>query len=350
MAAARTRSDGVRLTKVGLWFLAFVGVVLVAAINTGNNGLYLVLAMMLAVVLASQLLAGWNVRGLAVELEPPGEIFANRPARLSVGLVNRSRLVPRWLLLLAVEAEPPATARERKSRSPRRSTSLLAARVEPRATVRGEIELLLHRRGRRRLPHAHVTSLFPFGLFRKGARYPLDLEVVVYPEIFAASPALPEQSGRSGEEPRRQVGWSHDLLALRPFRIGDDPRGIHWKHTARTGDLIYKVRQAEESRRLAVVLDNAVGELAAEGRRQRFERLVSEAASAAVDYLERGYEVELVTRDRVVPFAAGGMQRRRLLEHLAVVEPVAVRPDALEPADPRSPYLLLAMDPRREAA
>src|SRR5581483_578512 len=92
---------------------------------------------------------------------------------------------------------------------------------------------------------------------------------------------------------------------------GDDPRRIHWKQTARTGSMIFTEREAEEGRRLSIVFDNAVGELATPESRARFERLVSEAATAAVDYLGRGFEVELRTRDERLAFASGGPSSRR---------------------------------------
>jgi uncharacterized protein (DUF58 family) len=62
----------------------------------------------------------------------------------------------------------------------------------------------------------------------------------------------------------------------------------------------------------------------------RFERLVSEAATAALDYLDMGYEVALVTREDHLPFATGLRQRRRILEILALVEPVEENPAPLQ--------------------
>jgi uncharacterized protein (DUF58 family) len=83
----------------------------------------------------------------------------------------------------------------------------------------------------------------------------------------------------------------------------------------------------------------------------RFERLVSEAATAAVDHLARGWEVELVTRGRTLPFAAGVRQRWTLLEALALVEPVAPGAGALRSSDPRAAELRLGMaEPERRRA
>ena len=151
---------------------------------------------------------------------------------------------------------------------------------------------------------------------------------------------------RPAAAPARGTGST----ALRQYRHGDDPRGIHWKQTARTGAMVYMEREAEHSRRLSILFDNGVGELADEASRSRFERLVSEAATAALDHLARGYEVELVTRDRALGFAAGARQRLAILEALALVEPAPRRSDPLLSSDPRAPQLRVHLEPEEPGA
>ena len=96
--------------------------------------------------------------------------------------------------------------------------------------------------------------------------------------------------------------------------------------------MIYKEREAEDSRRLTILLDNAIlhpGQaVASPARSQSFERLVSEAATAALDFLARGQEVELVTRDGWIPSGRGPRQRLKLLETLALLDP---RPSVDQP-------------------
>ena len=93
------------------------------------------------------------------------------------------------------------------------------------------------------------------------------------------------------------------------------------KQSARTGRTVFMEREAERDKRLSIVFDNAVGELADKAAERRFERLVSEAASSAVHHLEHGYEVQLVTRDEVLPFGRGRAHRLRILEVLALIGP-----------------------------
>lgn len=327
--ASQAVPEGIRITKVGLWYVLFSVVVAVAATNTGNNALYLVLALMLGLLVSSGILSRQNVRGLVSEVEAPGEVYAQRPFTLRVRMANRGWLLPRWFLLVAVSS----------SGSP-----WFLPYLSRRGEETAHLETLLARRGEQRIRFVHVTSLFPFGFFQKGIRHRVDLDILVFPEIFDAAAPLPDGEGPEGEDPSRRRGRGHDLHSLRDFRFGDDPRGIHWKQTARTGDRVYMEREADRSRRLSILLDNGTGELTDDADRDRFERLVSEAATAAVDYLKRDYDVELVTRNGRVPFGKGLRQRLVVLETLARLEPGAAVVTPLEPSAPHAACLRLRLE------
>jgi len=339
-------SGGIRITKVGFGFLLFGLVLLVAAANTGNNGLYLVLAVMAGMLVVAQLASALNVRGLEVQLRSPIEIFANRPASFGLTVRNRSRFLGRRLLLAVLERGRARPGRRAKRRSAPLLISLLAARAE----ARGEVEVMVGRRGWWRHATVEISGLFPIGFFHKIMRHRKSVDVLVYPEIFPLPTSLPRRSGTSGEQPSARRGWGHDLAGLRPFRAGDDPRGIHWKQTARTGALVFKESAAEDSQRLSVIFDNGAGVLEHEEEKVRFERLVSEAATAGLAALARGDQVELVTRGALVPFASGARQRRKILEALALIQPVAATSTPLVSGAPAGHQVRLAMKPQAPAA
>jgi uncharacterized protein (DUF58 family) len=325
----RAAPEGIRITTVGLWYVLLTVLVAIAATNTGNNALYMVLALMFSVLILSGVVSRENVRGLEAELDSPGEVFANRPFAVGFRLQSRALVFPRWFLLFTLA----------RSGSP-----LLIPYLPRRGKSVGQLEMMVGTRGFHAFPYAHVSSLFPFGFFRKGVRYRVDFELLVFPELFPAGGSRPEESEQMGDDVSRRSGWGHDLYALRAFRRGDDPRGIHWKQTARTGELVFTERTSERSRRLSIVFDNAVGELKDAAEQGRFERLVSEAATIAVDHLARGYEVELVTRDRSLGFATGQRQRLAVLEALALVQPRPLADEPLAAGDPRSPQIRVHLD------
>ena len=297
--------EGIRPTKVGVWFVALTLLIGVAATNTGNNSLYMVVAMMMAALIVSGVLSRNDVRRVEIEVTPPDEVFADSPAAFQVDIVNRSRLLPRWLLLVSFSDHAPT----------------LLCRSLPRAGRRqGVVELVFPRRGLQRIAAAHLATLFPFGLFRKGMRQRLEREVLVFPRLAPGRHLVRRSTSAIGETQDHRAGWGHDLHSLRVLRPGDDPRRIHWKQTARTGKLIFMERQAERSRRVTVVLDNALDPLEGPAAPDLLELRVSEAAAAALAYLEAGFEVELVTRSERIDFGGGHRQRRRILETLALVE------------------------------
>ncbi len=319
--------EGIRITKVGVWFVLFTLVVAVAATNTGNNALYITLSVMFGALTISGIASRQNVRGLVVGLELPGEVFAKQMFQATFSLASRRRFLPRWFLLFSLDGGGPP---------------LLVPYLPRGGKSRGRIDLMLKARGRHRVPDAHVSSLFPFGLFSKGARYRLESEVLVFPELFPSEGIHLAEAEPMGDDPSRRIGWGHDLHSLRAFRRGDDPRSIHWKQTARTGSLVFMERESERNRRLSILFDNGVGPLDPV-EQQRFERLVSEAATAAVEHLTRGYEIELVARDGRWPYAAGSRQRLAVLEALALIQPVEPGGDPLQASDPRAPVLALGL-------
>ncbi len=327
--------ESIRITRVGLWFVLFTVLVGVAATNTGNNALYLVLSGMLGLLAVSGLTSRWNLERLAIALEPPGELFARRPTLVAFTLRNEGRWLPRWLLLVGLAAPGPWR---------------LVAYLRAGESARGALEVIFPRRGRHRFDATHVASLFPLGLFRKGMRYASGLEVMVYPELFPPGEIEIAASGLSGDRSAQRPGWGHELHALRGFRQGDDPRAIHWKKSAQTGGLVYQEREAEETLRLSILFDDGTGRLASEEEAARFERLVSEAATAAWDHLDRGFEVELVTRRRRLAFGKGARHRREILTELALVEPGPPAHGALLPGDGGARQLRLGLAPGGEAA
>ncbi|MDX1384120.1 MAG: DUF58 domain-containing protein, partial [Thermoanaerobaculia bacterium] len=298
--------EGIRPTKVGIWFVLLCVLIGVAATNTGNNALYMVLALMLATLVVSGVLSRNNVRGIEVRVDPPEEIFAGTEAGFQIHLRNRSRTFPRWLLLVSFSGHQAAT--------------LLCSQLPRRASRTALVSLRFDRRGLHPLRAVHLATLFPFGLFRKGMRQPLDEEVLVYPRIRPGGHLRRQQLAAQGSYRDRRIGWGHDLHSLRQMRPGDDPRRIHWKQSARTGRMIFMERRAEHQRRVSVVVDNALDPADGLEAESRLENRISQGASAAVDYLNAGFDVELVTRTARVPHDGGARQRRRILETLALLE------------------------------
>ena len=80
----------VRVTNLGLGFVLTTLVVAIGATNTGNNGLYVLLSLLLGILLVSGVVSRRNVDGIDVVLDGPAEVFAGEPVRFRLRLANRT--------------------------------------------------------------------------------------------------------------------------------------------------------------------------------------------------------------------------------------------------------------------
>jgi uncharacterized protein (DUF58 family) len=304
----------IRLTPDGTRFVLLALAVGVAAINTGNNLLYLLLAMMLSLIVISGMLSEQCLKQLDIRRRLPEHIFANRPTTAAVIITNRKRRFPTFSLrMMDLVGMVPVD----------RGIHLL--HLPPLGRVLKTYPLLVGRRGLYRLDGVKLLTPFPFGLFMKAASLPLSCEVVVYPEVTALSDLLVQELITLGhEQPVPQRGQGVALYNLRDYHAGDDSRAIHWKTSARQGRLTVKETEAENLRRVTIVLPTALPEDARSRpevrsqHEQRFEQAVSKTASLVTLFQERGFAIRLILEEREIPYGSGQAHAYQLLRELAL--------------------------------
>jgi uncharacterized protein (DUF58 family) len=198
--------------------------------------------------------------------------------------------------------------------------------------VRRRYVLLAKTRGIYSVGPAHVISGDPFSLFERGATFQKGDILIVYPTIkpiheFGLDPKDPFGELRSPvrlfEDPSRVRG-------VRDYAHGDSLRTIHWKATARAGQLQVREEEPTRSMTLALCLNVASYEQHWQGiLPEQTEHLISVAASLAAWGLERNYAVGVAANATLVQaekgrslLAAPGRGRNQLtyiLETLAGV-------------------------------
>ena len=292
-------------TRDGWWCLFAAMGLGVAAINTGNNLLYLLSSMLLGLVVVSGILSEAVMRGLRLAPVVPEEMYAGRPALVGATITNRKRRIPSYSITLEI-----------LSRGGRVERLLYLPRLEAGGERVVTWQTMPSRRGRQRLPGLRVTTRFPFGVFVKAGRVILDEEILVFPAVKAAPPHLLRQLGGMGSSATRRRGRGHDLHNLRDYLPGDDPRLIHWRSSAKTQTLTVRELAAETTMDTRIVLEGT-------GPRdpERREAGLSEAASLAVHLLRAGALVEVMGAGLFVPPGRGRAQERRILAALALYEP-----------------------------
>jgi uncharacterized protein (DUF58 family) len=310
-------------TREGKYFVGITIGVGFAAINTGNNLLYLLLGMMLSLIIASGIMSELSLRDLTVTRQPPTRIHARRPFLMGIGLSNGKKRLPSF----SVEVEDLVGERPLDKKC--YFLKLPAGRLQHTS-----YRHTFPRRGRYTYSGFRLSTKFPFALFRKSRLVEMKTEVIVFPQLAQLGHPAPPRARVAGVEAQGRKGRQGDFHGLREFRDGDDPRDIHWRSTAKAGRTLVREHEEEAARRVTVYLDNGLpdgeacpDELAKEG----LERAISLAASLAADYLERGYAVRVITRgDIVPPWLQGTPQLVRLLRTLALLP--TFTPDVLFPA------------------
>jgi uncharacterized protein (DUF58 family) len=307
-------------TREGWWFLLATLLVGAAAINGGINLLFFVFGMMIFLILASGVLSELCLRGLEVTRRPPGSIHAGSPYLMGIAVRNQKRRLPTFSL----EVEDLVAGRPVDRRC--YYLKLPAGRVQETA-----YRNVLTRRGYHELTGFRLSTRFPFGLIRKSRDIEAPARLLVYPTLVPVPDHF--MFGKRVEHGRRQVkspSRRGDFYGLREFRMGDDPRDIHWRVSARRGRYFIRESEDESSRTVIVVLEDAPDPTPASATESTtksaptdaaaFEAAVSMAASIAVQLCKRGFHVGLVCGGAYLPPAGGPMQASQLLQALALVQ------------------------------
>jgi len=264
-----------------------------AAVNTGNNLLYLLVSALLGFMAVSGWLGQQNLRRLEVEFHFPREVFATQPTLVGVRLYNRRARLPAFLIRLNLGAENP-----------------LFPWVAAGAWGEGSLTLSWPQRGTHQLEDLWLESCYPINFFVRSLRVSINQELLVFP-----LPQGEKMSAAKGEEGQaflpssRKRGDSSDLRSVQDYRGGEPLKSIHWKLSARHDSYKVKLHEGFSARPLMIDLDQLQGSL---------EQRISQAASLVVEQLRRQQPVGLqLGRERIPPRLGGG-QRRRLLSKLAV--------------------------------
>ncbi len=316
------RSRGLVITRDGKVFAALVILFGVAAINTGTNLLYLILAMMITFMVLSTLLANLNLRGLRISRRLPAYVFAGEEFRVRLIVANPRKRTPA-LALEARERAGPFGADGRRSEGP----PLFFFAIDPGDRKAGAIHVRLARRGVYPLEGFSISTRFPFGFTIQTVQADLPGEIVVFPTPRELSGDAIRALGAAQDVPRPRaiVHAPEEFRSLREYRPRDNPRWIHWRSSARVGKLLVKEFEPRATRRAALIIDSAVP--AGLGAVETLDR----GLTLAVSILERLYrqgerpEIALQVKDEVVRFTgeAGPREIAALLETLARLEPAA---------------------------
>jgi uncharacterized protein (DUF58 family) len=332
------------VTRAGLIYILISVVIGIAAINTGNNLLYVVVAALLSAILVSGIASALVLRGLELNVHLPEHVFAGRPMLARLLLSNTSSWLPsfsvhvvpakrknnkdRWRWEAYTLGFPRNRAPQdqwfrlpdrrlrrvpEESEKPILQESVYFPFLAPAQELRADLELSFPARGRYCEKNFGLATRFPFSFLTKTRRINMAREVIVYPVVEPADQFLAVLPMVTGEFETFVSGRGHDLYRIREYMPDDSARHVDWKATARTGSLKVREFSREDERKLRIVFDNpAPGVLPPVA----YERAVCLAASLGWHFNHEDVEVS---------FVAAGLEPTEdvftFLGYLALVEP-----------------------------
>lgn len=319
-------------TREALVYLLLIVTIVVAALNTGNNLLFVLLACLLAGILVSGVLSQIVLSQVELDFTVPEHLFAGSPAISRLTLHNLKRVLPSFSVTVS-SPEPKTLATRRFSRIVRRDQEISFRPLPPildrpvyvpyirqRASVAEDVELCFSRRGRYSQQSFRLSTKFPFGLLRKTRVLPARQEVLVLPAIEPTEQFYEILPLVSGEMESTAKGRGHDLYAIRNYLETDSARHVDWKATAKAQQLKVREFTREDERRVVLVFDARLPEQAG-GLEARFEAAVKLCACLAWHFYEVGAQGQFITHDFETPMSPMGDVVYPALERLAEISP-----------------------------
>jgi uncharacterized protein (DUF58 family) len=313
-----------KVTREGVVYLGGILVVALAALNTGNNLLFMVLACLLAGMLISGLLSRIVLGDVEVTLELPEHVFARRTILAIAELHNQKQLTPSFSVSLVGDVAEADKKNPRAQPSPPVLDRAVYFPYIPHGqAVRQNVELTFPRRGVYRQDVLGLRTRFPFGFLQKTRRLKSGIEVVVYPQIQPTEEFYEILPLVSGELESFQRGRGNDLYAIRDYQFNDSARHVDWKASARTGALQVKEYAREDERRVMLVFDPFVSaEPTNTKAAEQFERAVTLCAGLAWHFYEISSVMEFRSAGFATPRMTAGDIIYDILRYLASVTPL----------------------------
>lgn len=314
----------IRVTREGKIFIGVTFGVGVAAINTGNNLLYLVLGLLLSLIILSGVLSEIALRGLEFRRRLPRRAFAGAPMIVEIEVRNTKRFAPSY----SIEVED----RIENRRMDKRCYFLkVAAGARQTAAYRRTPPV----RGSERYTALRVATRFPFGLFEKWREVDLVEEQLVYPSP-TRTPRPPAPPSHYGEAVPREGLGRGEVDGVRELAEGEPARDINWKKSAASGRLVARERRRDGARRLRLEIANRPPANTPTDPEfvRRVESELSRVAWMALDALRNGAAVELIAQDggpagmRILRTSPAAGAPDRVLAWLARLPPAAQPPEA----------------------
>jgi uncharacterized protein (DUF58 family) len=329
-------------TTRGRSFLAAGVAAVLCGFGLGEPALVRVGALIFLLPVLSALAAGrTRYRLSSVRQINPPRVSAGQTVRVMLRIENVSKL-PTGLLL--AEDTVPYTLGSR----PR----FVLERIERGGFRELDYPLRSDVRGKFIVGPVKLRVADAFGLMELGRSFSGTSTLVVSPKVVQLpGGAIPGSWLGDGESRTRVAAAAgEDDAGTRPYRDGDELRRVHWRSTARYGELMVRREEQQWRNHAVLLLDTRRLAHVGAGAASSFEFAVSAAASIGVHLAMHGFDGQLVTDAGAM--AGAGSFEDVMLDVLAVIAPSARRDlmSGMNAVNPRISGLLIVVAGRLSAA
>ena len=318
-----------KISREGWIYLGGLLLVALAALNTGNNLLFLILASLIAIVLMSGVLSSVSLSGVEMRLALPEHIFAGQPVRAQVELENQKLTLPSFSLRVEAVQEKgagPVAMLEQPVYFPY---------IPRQDRVQQTAPITFPRRGVYCQEAFRIVTRFPFGFLQKARRLNMKTEALVYPSVEPTAEYMEVLPVIQGALESLSKGHGQDLYSLREYVPSDSVRLVDWKATARSGSLMVREFAREEDSRVLLVLDphlpateTSIINSTSSAASQRFERGVTICANLAWHFYQGNSLLQFRGEGLETPLAPADETVFKILRHLALAQPLPHDPES----------------------
>jgi hypothetical protein len=234
-----------------------------------------------------------------------------RPTRAEAGTTGRADLT---LMNLGKRSTPVLSAVDSFD-SGRRVARFLVPPLAPGETADAAYRLPTNRRGIYTVGPLTLSVHDSFGVVQCGMTLAGEDRFVVYPAVedVLPMPGAASREARMGSMQASRVPVGLDFFGLREYEVGDDLRRVHWRSTARTGELMLRQDEMPWEARSTILLDTRPSTHHGES----FERAVEIAASLATAMCRGRRQVRFLTTGGVEIQSSGVDKYPQIMEYLA---------------------------------
>lgn len=307
------RKPSLDFSLTGLIFCTMMMFMGLAAINSQVSLLFGVFGLMIGVLFVAGWVSRSVLRKLQVERDIPEHLVVGRRGVITYRFRNEKRFWPSLSVCLGELDGNEAFTQQI-------FCYMLHAAAGHTAVVPADV--LPRRRGLHRFNRFQLSSSFPFGFIKRAIEKQQPDSVLVFPAAGKVDPkvlTLCRAAEKTGAMMRPRRGGVDEIYGVKEYRPGDNPRWIHWRRSARTGQLVVREMTQVSPPRLMLVVDTYL-EHRTRAAHASVERTIARAGILASEALEQGLMVGLFCWNdgwHALAPNRGKRQRRDILATLA---------------------------------